>query len=341
MHQVGPAFEIVGNTFETRGTSIRVTDSNNGTVEFNRFSGRSTIDIAYFERDACSNTLAFNDIENLRVVNAPGDCPLEARYNWWGNAVEPSTTPPQADGAMAIDPWLTLPPEQLPKVVIAWPPSGSVVRGNVIINGTAESKDGTPINKVQTSKTRFDWDDNATATGQERWTLRLDASNLPTGPFSLWVRSCSAVDCGVPARLDLAIAGVPTPPIAILRASSDVVLAGENVTLDGRNSYSPQGRQITGYSFSFGNGNATPWGTDATSVAVFKQPGTYTASLQVRDAAGLSNTNTPSVLIYVKSRSSTVADGPNFAPVPAPLVWETVLAGLVGITLVRGLRRNR
>jgi hypothetical protein len=341
MARVGPAFEVVGNDFDTRGTAIRAGDSSNGTVEFNKFSGRASTDIAYFQRAACSTTFAFNRIETLRVVNAPGDCPLEARYNWWGNAGEPSTTPQQADGAMSISPWLRLPPEQLPGVVIASPPTGSEVRGNVVISGTAESKDGTPITKVQTSKTRFDWDDNATATGGDHWTLRLDASRLPPGPFSLWIRSCSAVDCGVPTRLDLAVAGIPTPPIAILRASTDIILVGEPVTLDGRNSYSPQGRHITGYSFDFGNENATPWGTDPTFVAVFEEPGTYTASLQVRDAAGLVNTNSPSVPIYVRAPSPATAEGSGLAAVPGPPIWETVLAGLLGITLVRGQRKNR
>lgn len=89
-----------------------------------------------------------------------------------------------------------------------------------------------------------------------------------------------------------------------------------DVALDGSASTDAFGQPLSGYLFDFGDGS-TDETTDATVVHRYATPGTYVASLQVRDAAGEVSDQSELVTITVSGSSTpTPTPGPTATPAP-------------------------
>jgi PKD repeat protein len=97
---------------------------------------------------------------------------------------------------------------------------------------------------------------------------------------------------------------VYTPPpytesgaaLAVATASPTSVSAGDNVIFDGSGSSAGSGTQGLSYAWDF-EGSGSFVETDATVTHAYREPGTYTATLRVRDGAG--STDTDKVRIHV------------------------------------------
>jgi mono/diheme cytochrome c family protein len=80
-------------------------------------------------------------------------------------------------------------------------------------------------------------------------------------------------------------AGAPQPPTAQISAPQSASV-NQTVTFDGSGSYDPDGT-IVSYAWDFGDGHTS---TGAVTINTFTAAGTYTVTLTVTDADGLSNT---------------------------------------------------
>jgi uncharacterized repeat protein (TIGR02543 family) len=90
-------------------------------------------------------------------------------------------------------------------------------------------------------------------------------------------------------------------PIAILSASPEVSNLGNNVDFSGLSSYDPEGARVASYYFDFGDGKTSGWVNYPTVGAthVYSNPGTYYATLKVKDNLGLESDWSATKLITV------------------------------------------
>jgi PKD repeat protein len=89
-------------------------------------------------------------------------------------------------------------------------------------------------------------------------------------------------------------------PKAVLTPSTSTALTNESVIFDGSLSSDVIGG-VTGYNFSFGDGNGTGWTSAPQAAHTYPRSGTYAATLQVRDADGALS-GPASAHILVKNR---------------------------------------
>lgn len=82
-------------------------------------------------------------------------------------------------------------------------------------------------------------------------------------------------------------------PVAIARADQTVVVAGGVVRFDGTDSFDPEG-PLTAYSWSFGDGNGA---TGPIASNLYRNPGTYLATLYVTDSAAATATNSITITV--------------------------------------------
>ncbi len=88
---------------------------------------------------------------------------------------------------------------------------------------------------------------------------------------------------------------LPGPLEAIIVSAPDEGLVGHDLTFEGgvRGGYEPYM-----FSWDFGDGMSTEWGTNANAVHRYLTPGTFTVTLKVRDSKGNEDTNTTIVRIH-------------------------------------------
>lgn len=298
-------YDISENEFSVpalQGTAMRLAAEGGGVVERNRFfqdwAGGFAIDLT---QDAgCGAKVAFNDLNDLSVLNRDRSCYVDARHNWWGRPEGPTEgATDQATGRIVFDPWLRFPLAKLPLVAVASPASGSEAYAGVELLGTATTHEENPLLRVEATRSRDDWSTARLAEGLESWRLSWDLDGEPLGPLTLWLRACGEVECGASVEFTVVHVETPVPPVALLEAAPRVAHVRETVRLDASGSYSPQGRAIQAYRFDLGDGRRSEWGPNATLDVAYAQPRTYSVSVEVRDGANLTNTNVANVVLRV------------------------------------------
>jgi len=85
-------------------------------------------------------------------------------------------------------------------------------------------------------------------------------------------------------------AGSGRPPVASLAVTPAGVQLGQPAYFDGGGSYDPDGT-VTAYEFTFGDGQSSGWVADTVVQHSYASPGTYTASLRVRDNSSMTSGN--------------------------------------------------
>jgi hypothetical protein len=128
---------------------------------------------------------------------------------------------------------------------------------------------------------------------------------------------------------------VNTMPIAKLSVSKEVVLLGEDVTLDGSESDDPDGR-VRQWFFDYGDGTDSGWTFTATVNHTYNSPGEYEIRLYVKDEAGAQN-DEPIVFNVTVKRKGSQDD-------PSPLPWgmfALVAFGVMATLMVASRRHQR
>jgi len=151
------------------------------------------------------------------------------------------------------------------------------------------------------------------ALGPEAGTYGLLVTGKADGPFTLKLSTVTGVDQTPAATITGTIANggakrysvtrteagaVAIEPVASFgpsaRAGNDVYsYAGSTVNFDGRGSQQPDGA-VTAYAWAFGDGSAA---SGAQATHAYGSPGTYTATLTVTGAGGLTATDTRQVTV--------------------------------------------
>jgi len=98
------------------------------------------------------------------------------------------------------------------------------------------------------------------------------------------------------------------PPVAMLQATPNTGCAPLAVSLDGSQSYDPDGDTIVSYRFDCGDGSAPVTQSSATTSHTYPASGEYSATLQVACSRGGSSVKTAQALVSVA------------APPPAPVI---------------------
>ncbi len=111
------------------------------------------------------------------------------------------------------------------------------------------------------------------------------------------------------------------PPIAILQATPNSGCAPLGVSLDGSQSYDPDGDAVASYTFNFGDGSAPVTQSSATASHSYSSPGTYAASLQVTCSRGGKSTKAAQALV-------SIAATPGAPAVTAPTSAKPNQSGL-------------
>jgi len=93
--------------------------------------------------------------------------------------------------------------------------------------------------------------------------------------------------------------------VASLTASPETVFLNQTVNFSAELSTDEDG-SVTLYSFDFGDGNSTGWVPDSRASHAYQRPGTFNASLLVRDDDGFNSSFSPAVKVTVRNRSPVV-----------------------------------
>jgi len=109
------------------------------------------------------------------------------------------------------------------------------------------------------------------------------------------------------AERPMTVLGINPPPVAQLIADQDRVPMLGSVTFDGSSSYDTnvRGGNVVYYNFDFGDGTQTGWTENGTVAHMYREAGTYVASLKVKDNGGSESSNEASVQIEVLDLSSS------------------------------------
>ncbi|WP_134670890.1 PKD domain-containing protein [Halorussus marinus] len=182
-----------------------------------------------------------------------------------------------------------------PTIEVAAP--ADPVRGEQFVFEAGNTTDDTGIDTY-----RWAFGDNATATG-ETVTHRFDAA----GSYEVALEATDEGGNAATATVDVEVlAPDETPPTAAASADPPTVEAGASVTLDAADA--TDDRRIASYRWAFGDGST---GSGETASHIYDEPGTYTATVTVTDAAGNAATANATVEV-VRARppnvSATVPD---------------------------------
>ena len=92
------------------------------------------------------------------------------------------------------------------------------------------------------------------------------------------------------------------PPVAVIKASSTSGEACLEVCFDASQSYDPDGNEIVGYVWYFGDGTSQG---GCTVVHGFDTPGNYTVTLEVTDSKGAKGTSYTNITVYEPTQVTT------------------------------------
>ena len=338
-------YEIHGNAFDlgqSLGLGINVETNATGHITGNQFrqeQGARAHALHVSPGFGCRARFAFNGVETLLVSNSELDCFLDARSNWWGRPEGPEQGGQeglrQANGRVVHDPWLRFPLDKLPRVTVE--PVPSPVHGTLILRGAAVTVAENPLRAIELSRSRDDWSQVVVAEGTASWSLAWDLTQERLGRLTAWVRACGESECGLPTVVEVEHVETPLPPVAILEARPRLARIGESVSLDASSSYSPQGRGLVAYRFAAGAG-ALEWQESPRLDVAFDERGAHTASVEVRDAAGLVSTNVASVVVRVTGAPLGTESGPT-GSIPG-FELAGLIAAAAGALLLAGARRR-
>lgn len=284
-----------------RGGGIDVDAGSMASVEGVRFRGGTPrAPVAIFREDntrPCASLLSFNEFLNDSVVRNDDRCRIEVPNNWWGIG---DVTQDRLEGHVNFIPPLSAPLDRLPVVVVAGPPAGDSVYDVVIVEGSAESRDGTRIVTVEITRVEGDWNQPYETREGSPWRMQVPVDGKPGDRFRLWVRACSEMTCGIPKRLSLIVGQVPRAPIAILEATPRVGSPEQIIRFDANASYSPIGLRIVEYSFDLGDGTLAGPLTKSSQDHRYRLPGLYRVTLTVADEAGVQSASVSSVTVNIR-----------------------------------------
>ena len=146
------------------------------------FVGNGTDDgevVCYLWTSSLDNEL-YNGTEanfstsDLSVGNHTITLKVQDNYDVWSDMVSTNVTV-----------YKYIPPNKIPTVIITSPENGSVVKGKIIINGTASDEDGT-IEMVELSINGGEW---IAVTGTANWSFEWDTIKVKNGDSKIKVRA--------------------------------------------------------------------------------------------------------------------------------------------------------
>ncbi len=121
------------------------------------------------------------------------------------------------------------------------------------------------------------------------------------------------------------------PNIPVLSVSSNLVLAGETVTISAVSS-DPEGEPIE-FRFDFSDGNGPgPWGPANSADYTFTSPGLFIVTVQVRDSQGTVRAATKGVTVI-----SETFDNVDHSLISSPISCDAEMAGFGRLTLIMTL----
>ena len=171
-----------------------------------------------------------------------------------------------------------------PTISITSPADGSALPStSVTVSGTAS--DDVAVAKVELSTDGTTW---ILAAGTAPWSGTL---TLAEGPNTIFARATDT--SGNTATVSIAVTVDTVKPTANA-GGAQTVGVGETVSFDA--SASSDDVAIVSYEWAFGDGTT---GTGETTTHIYTDPGTYTVTLTVSDAAG--NTDTDSLIVTVEA----------------------------------------
>ena len=103
-------------------------------------------------------------------------------------------------------------------------------------------------------------------------------------------------------------------PVAALVATPSQGYVPQNVVLDASGSTDNDGTPIATYSFNCGNGTSSGIKTAPTFTCAYPRTGSFTASVTVKDTAGLAGTRTTPVRILADLKPTAILDVSNTKP---------------------------
>ncbi len=188
-----------------------------------------------------------------------------------------------------------------PALVITSPLDGAVLPSSLVtVTGTASDNVGLDEVALSLDGTTYD-----VTTGTTSWSGTL---NLAEGPNTIFARATDLA--GNMATVSIAVTVDTVKPRAVA-GDDQTSNAGATISFDA--SASSDNVAIASYRWEFGDGGA---GTGQTTIHVYVDPGIYTVTLTIQDAAG--NADTDVLIVTVES-----------APVN-PIPSQVVTFGVVG-----------
>jgi hypothetical protein len=135
-------------------------------------------------------------------------------------------------------------------------------------------------------------------------TLR-NLSFVPTkiGNYTFRLTVDDGEETSAPAIANATITG--QAPSALLAASPAMTFLNETVDFSAPGSSDPDGKLIA-YMFDFGDGNRTNWQSGGTANHSYARPGTFNATVTVRDDDGFISESSPGMKITVQNRPPVV-----------------------------------
>jgi PKD repeat protein len=176
----------------------------------------------------------------------------------------------------------------VPVASFAWNPPGPGRMDIVSFDATSSTLNGTSC--LENCTYRWDFGDGDTATGR---LVRHRFNDSRTYPVRLTVTSSASGTTAEAVRS--VVVGNPTPITAEITVSPTDLLAGEKVYFDANSSRTPDGAQLVGCVWDFGDGSAVESG--AKVFHVYSKSHAYTVRLTITDETGRTATITKTITI--------------------------------------------
>ncbi|MEC9354468.1 MAG: PKD domain-containing protein, partial [Candidatus Thermoplasmatota archaeon] len=183
---------------------------------------------------------------------------------------------------------------QPPLLFITTPYQNQIVSGMVSVSGTAS--DDWVVRRVEARISPGEWEvaDGTTAWGWE-WNTTQDLN----GRYRVEARAWDGFNYSSLATVEVEVTNDDANRRPTVRLTADPldVPVGEPVSFSGNSSSDDSG--ITAYSFDFGDGETTGWGSQSWVLHTFTTPGSYVTTLEVEDDEGARSSAPASVTVTV------------------------------------------